>query len=353
MENNKISCQPGDVVVIAGFPGTGKSHFANLVKEDRRFVVYDLSTTDFRSCLKSENKETWEKFYVNGLVKPIHDRCVKTSEICDPEFSPIYIIFTSSHEGVRRELNAAGIDFYYVLPTFDALEDIIYRVDTRYDKNPSSENENALNFIEKHGAEIITLESGDKAPVYSHQTKVWLTVYDGNDEWTCTDTIQSLIINGMHNMRTPELTLNGKDDVSAKLLHNVFCRSIGKRVITKEQRKKIINALKSEFVIGMTRDGRIMMVDKTPRMRYGVRKFDEDYTSNLLENAAYLGMPCITISKEDAETLVELGRQTDFSPDIMAIFADIELSLKGHVSFGDDDYEDDDVEVVSDGKNPI
>lgn len=86
------------MIIISGYQGVGKSTFAKETHEEkfgRKITSIDLESSNYDKT----NKE-WYKEYVKDVLS----------------IKDVDIIFISSHQSVRDELNKQKVRFYFVLP---------------------------------------------------------------------------------------------------------------------------------------------------------------------------------------------------------------------------------------------
>lgn len=86
------------MIIISGYQGVGKSTFAKETHEEkfgRKITSIDLESSNYDKT----NKE-WYKEYVKDILS----------------IKDVDIIFISSHQIVRDELNKQKVSFYFVLP---------------------------------------------------------------------------------------------------------------------------------------------------------------------------------------------------------------------------------------------
>lgn len=340
MKEDNIVCGPGKTVIISGFPGVGKSYFANLVKNDNRFLVLDLSSTDYRVGLKDEYQKEWEKHYINDLVVPMYHNYCKVLSACNPENSPAVFLFVSSHEGVRQALNNAGVDFYYVLPASEAIDVITNRVKARWLRSSTDhaeENRRAFDFISQHGKSMVLSEELGTANDFEHQTRIWLKC----DENHNAGTLESVIMNDIYSMPAPKADAKMVKFVEQAITDVFLDTSSLLSVIKPKHVKKVTKRLISEYTVGCTSEGKMIIVSKTPVSLRDMFIGTGKYYDKLFDRIGYYGMNEILIGKEDARTLVDACRKVnlDTEPSILPILRDIEMALNGYV-LTDDDVED-------------
>lgn len=120
-------------MIIVGYQGIGKS---TLSQKNNRFI--DLESSSF---WKDEKRlEDWFYYYIN---------------VAQHLDQPNKIIFVSSHDIVREELNLRNIDYKVIFPALELKDQWIDRLIQRYKKDPSVKNKNALNFAYKYYDESI------------------------------------------------------------------------------------------------------------------------------------------------------------------------------------------------------
>lgn len=97
-------------LVISAFPASGKTHCFNDIFVKRRWEVLDSDSSQF-SWIKDENgNNTKERNldFPNNYMKHIKDNIGKVD-----------VIFVSSHDNVRKALEAEKIPYYLVYPYND------------------------------------------------------------------------------------------------------------------------------------------------------------------------------------------------------------------------------------------
>lgn len=95
-------------LVIAGFPGVGKSYTTNLLRE-KGFKVSDSDSSKF-SWIEENGEKVRNPNFISDYMNHIKS---KTSEGYD-------YVFVSTHEDVLKALSESGLEFIIVYPTISS-----------------------------------------------------------------------------------------------------------------------------------------------------------------------------------------------------------------------------------------
>lgn len=85
------------MIIISGYQGVGKSTFAT--KSHKKILGKELIVVDHESSAYNKSNPLWYTEYVSDALKKEAD-----------------VLFLSSHQSVRDELNRLNIEFIFVLP---------------------------------------------------------------------------------------------------------------------------------------------------------------------------------------------------------------------------------------------
>ena len=110
-----------ETMVIAAFPGTGKS-YCTKSEADKFNGVLDSDSSNYSWIKDSEGNNTTERNpdFPNNYIKHIKDNIGK-----------VEVIFVSSHKEVREALEREGIEYILVYPNIFQKDDYIKRYKNR------------------------------------------------------------------------------------------------------------------------------------------------------------------------------------------------------------------------------
>lgn len=114
--NSKISTF-GNINIVCGYPGIGKTRAAKMMKHDKCFKVIDLDSGDFKKN-PGVTDENWVDLYVRKIKTIVSDIGMDIALKGDDDKTTYYILI-SSHLEVRKALSEENIPFIYVRPTFN------------------------------------------------------------------------------------------------------------------------------------------------------------------------------------------------------------------------------------------
>jgi hypothetical protein len=121
-----------ETLVVSGFPGIGKSY---LYKLNEKMIILDSDSSEFSWIEEGVRHPDFPNNYMEHIKSNI---------------GKVDNIFVSSHDIVRRELEANGINYLLVYPSIDLKDEYIQRYKDR------GSNEGFINFIRSNWKEFIT-----------------------------------------------------------------------------------------------------------------------------------------------------------------------------------------------------
>lgn len=168
------------VFIVCGYPAIGKSTISFMKtssgfaynhhqcedevmleyvgKKLNRFTklnIIDFDSGDFKAQLDPSLKGKW---WAAQYVLSIHRIMVQAlTDYEESEYVKDTVIFISSHDEVRRELEYVGLPYFYIYPTMSSHDEIQRRLDSRIEANPDNDGfRRARDFVMSHYTESIT-----------------------------------------------------------------------------------------------------------------------------------------------------------------------------------------------------
>ncbi|MDE6040311.1 MAG: hypothetical protein K2F99_01920, partial [Muribaculaceae bacterium] len=117
----------GKVTIISAFPSLGKTTAAWNLKHDPMFIIEDLDSGTVKADTLDINPnlsaETLDQIYVE-LIKSTYAE-MKATLLADP-LSELCagVLFVSAHDRIRQLMSDAGLEFIYVVPDADYLDNV-------------------------------------------------------------------------------------------------------------------------------------------------------------------------------------------------------------------------------------
>lgn len=90
------------MIIVSGYQGVGKSTFAKQSHEDD--FKRPITSVDLESSVYDKSNSEWYKDYVKDILA-VRD---------------VDVVFISSHQSVRDELNKLGVHFCFIVPEISA-----------------------------------------------------------------------------------------------------------------------------------------------------------------------------------------------------------------------------------------
>lgn len=142
IRNNYLGYKTKNTIVIAGFPGTGKSYFFN---NNSKYVVLDSDSSNFSWLEPGVRNPDFPNNYINHIKENIG--------VAD-------IIFVSTHKEVRKALRENYIIHYIVYPDVSCKGEYIDRYKQR------NSNESFINMMNNNWESFITEIESESNNVY-------------------------------------------------------------------------------------------------------------------------------------------------------------------------------------------
>lgn len=116
--------------------------------------IIDFDSGDFKAQLDPSLKDRWVAHYVLSIHRIMVQALTDYEE---SEYVKDTIIFVSSHDEVRKELEYVGLPYFYIYPTMNSHDEIQKRLDSRIEANPNNDGfKRAKDFVMSRYTESIT-----------------------------------------------------------------------------------------------------------------------------------------------------------------------------------------------------
>lgn len=133
--------------------------------------IIDFDSGDFKAQLDPSLKDRWVAHYVLSIHRIMVQALTDYEE---SEYVKDTIIFVSSHDEVRKELEYVGLPYFYMYPTIDSFDVIKERLDARIASDPDNDGYKRARGFVMSDYEASVISAG-----FSNMNQDW----DDNDQF--------------------------------------------------------------------------------------------------------------------------------------------------------------------------